>query len=136
MDRPRFAIRRLGRIVTAGLFAMVLAACGGGGGGGEAAPPSLPPTIDTGPAALAASSELNIRVDSASVDHRPAVEFTVTNQAGVGMTGLVAADLRFNIAKLVPGTNGAAEHWQDYINRAQDGVTQGSQERSATGYPA
>jgi len=42
----------------------------------------------------------------------------VTNQAGVGMAGLTGADLRFNIAKLAPGSNGAPSAWQNYINTA------------------
>src|SRR5204863_9937049 len=43
-------------------------------------------------------------------------------------------DLRFNIAKLVPGADGAPANWQNYINKAQDGVVQATQERMATGY--
>src|SRR6185295_12116436 len=77
---------------------------------------------------------LTIRVDSASVSGRPSVDFTVTNQAGSGMTGLKAADLRFNIAKLMPGPDGGPSQWQNYINRVQAGAVQGSQERVATGY--
>ena len=50
------------------------------------------------------------------------------------MTGLTESDLRFNIAKLVPGSNGDPAVWQNYINRASGGATQGSQERVATGY--
>ena len=48
------------------------------------------------------------------------------------MTGLTAADLRFNIAKLVPGADGAPANWQNYVNKAKDGVVQASQERMAT----
>ena len=49
------------------------------------------------------------------------------------MAGLSPADLRFNIAKLVPGTNGMATLWQDYINRVSGGAVQGYQERVASG---
>ncbi|MFL6661955.1 MAG: OmcA/MtrC family decaheme c-type cytochrome [Rhizobacter sp.] len=58
----------------------------------------------------------------------------MTNAAGAGMTGLVGADLRFNVAKLAPGSNGEPSGWQNYINQAQAGVVQGSQERAASGY--
>ncbi|HJV62250.1 MAG TPA: OmcA/MtrC family decaheme c-type cytochrome [Albitalea sp.] len=117
------------------LLACALAACGGGSDG-TAAPstPSLPSTIDPGAAALAASTSLDIHVNSVTIDHRPVVDFIVTNQAGAGMTGLTAADLRFNIAKLQPGADGGPANWQNYINRANGGVVQGSQERVATGY--
>ena len=50
------------------------------------------------------------------------------------MTGLTEADLRFNIAKLMPGANGDPAAWQNYINRSRGGAVQGSQERLATGY--
>jgi OmcA/MtrC family decaheme c-type cytochrome len=62
------------------------------------------------------------------------VNFKITDQSGKGMAGLAAADLRFNIAKLVPGSNGGPSVWQNYINRANGGAVQGSQERSAAGY--
>ncbi|MFL6663560.1 MAG: multiheme c-type cytochrome, partial [Rhizobacter sp.] len=123
------------RWIAAASLALSLVACGGGSGNsGDTAPATLPPNIDTGPTALAAAGALSIRVDSASIDHRPVVEFTVTNAAGAGMTGLVAADLRFNVAKLAPGSNGEPSGWQNYINQAQGGVVQGSQERAASGY--
>jgi len=117
------------------LLALALAACGGSGG--SSAPPpeaSLPTVIDTGATALAASSSLDIHINSLTIAHQPVVDFTVTNQAGAGMTGLTESDLRFNIAKLIPLSNGEPSVWQNYINRAKDGVTQGSQERVATGY--
>ena len=73
-------------------------------------------------------------ITGVTINSPPVVNFTVTNQAGVGMAGLTAADLRFNIAKLVPGSNGEPSTWQNYINRASGGAVQGSQERSAAGY--
>ncbi|MFA5913596.1 MAG: OmcA/MtrC family decaheme c-type cytochrome, partial [Burkholderiales bacterium] len=73
-------------------------------------------------------------ISGVTINSPPVVNFTVTNEAGVGMAGLSAADLRFNIAKLVPGSNGGPSTWQNYINRASGGAVQGSQERSAAGY--
>ncbi|HJV96573.1 MAG TPA: OmcA/MtrC family decaheme c-type cytochrome, partial [Albitalea sp.] len=116
-------------------LALSLAACGGG----SSSPPApvegpLPPTIDPGQAALAASTSLNIRVNYVTIGGKPVVDFTVTNQAGAGMTGLKPADLRFNIAKLLPGADGGPANWQDYINKAASGVVQATQERLTTGY--
>ncbi len=83
-------------------------------------------------AALTASTALTVAITGVSINSPPAVNFTVTNQAGVGMAGLTDTDLRFNIAKLVPGQNGEPAAWQNYINRANGGAVQGSQERKTT----
>ena len=87
-----------------------------------------------GVAALTASTALNTSITGVTVNSPLVVNFTVTNQAGAGMTGLAAADLRFNIAKLVPGSNGGPSSWQNYINRSNGGAVQATQERSAAGY--
>ena len=108
----------------------------GGEGGTTAAPPVDVPTPDgiaTGTDGLRASSVLTITVTSVSIAGAPVVNFTVTNQDNQGMTGLTPADLRFNIAKLSPGSNGGPADWQNYINRARSGAVQGSQERTGTG---
>lgn len=95
----------------------------------------MPPGSTAGDiAALVASTALNINVTGVTIHSPPVVNFTVTNQAGIGMTGITATDLRFNIAKLVPGSNGEPSTWQNYINRAVSGAVQGSQERYASGF--
>jgi OmcA/MtrC family decaheme c-type cytochrome len=110
------------------VLALALAGCGGGGGSGNDA--SLP----AAPAAPAvAAGALDIAITGVSISSPPVVNFRVTNQAGGVVAFLAAADLRFNIAKLVPGSNGGPSQWQNYINRARNGAVQGSQERSATG---
>ena len=50
------------------------------------------------------------------------------------MATLLPSDLRFNIAKLVPGSNGEPASWQNYINRAVNGAVEGTQERLAAGF--
>ncbi len=124
--------------LVAAALACGLAACGGGGGGGNPpAPPATPPAttgISTGTSGLAAATNLTITVTKVSIGGPPVVDFVVTNEASQGMTGLAAADLRFNIAKLVPSASGGPVDWQNYINRTSGGATQGSQERVATGY--
>ena len=39
------------------------------------------------------------------------------------MTGLTTSNLRFNIAKLIPGTNEGQTAWQYYINGMETRVT-------------
>ena len=126
------------RGVAASVLAFALVGCGGGGSGGgtgSAATPAVPADSVTGVAALTSATALTTTINAVSINSPPVVTFTVTNQAGVGMAGLTAADLRFNIAKLVPGSNGGPSGWQDYINRVVSGAVQGAQERTAAGYP-
>ncbi len=133
----KFSIRRwLG--IAAAAAAAVLAACGGssnenGGPPVTAQPPDIT-AIDPGAPGLAASTALTFTITSVSIQGKPVVNFTVTNQDGNGMTGLTPADLRFNIAKLVPGPAGGPATWQNYINRASGAAVQGTQERVASGY--
>jgi OmcA/MtrC family decaheme c-type cytochrome len=120
-------------IAVAG-FLLALAGCGGGSGGGTGDAGTPISGIETGAAGLAASTQLTITVTAARVGGPPELDFTVVNQANKGMTGLVAADLRFNIAKLAPGSNGGPADWQNYVNRSSGGAVQGSQERVAGGF--
>lgn len=125
MGRSRSSFRWIGH-VAASLLALTIAGCGGGGGGPA---PGAP-----GATTAASSGQLFITITSATVSSPPVVKFTVTNETGAGVPGIPPADLRFNIAKLVPGTNGEPANWQNYINRVRNGVVQGTQERVATGY--
>ena len=124
------------RGLAASLLALALAGCGGGSGGGSgtAGAPGASGATAGGAPALTASTALSMTITGVSINSQPVVNFTVTNQAGDGMTGLAATDLGFNIAKLAPGSNGGPSTWQNYINRANAGAVQGSQERSAAGY--
>jgi OmcA/MtrC family decaheme c-type cytochrome len=135
MTRHRSSYQWIDLLVVS-LLAFALVGCGGGSGGGagSAAAPAGPAGATSDVAALTAATALNTSVTGVSINSPPVVNFTVTNQAGVGMAGLTAADLRFNIAKLVPGSNGGPSNWQNYISRAVDGAVQGAQERSAAGY--
>jgi OmcA/MtrC family decaheme c-type cytochrome len=128
------------RGIAASVLALALAGCGGGGGGsaggnGISGAPGAPPVSNSGAAELAASTALNMRITAVTIDKTPVVEFTVTNQDATGMAGLTAADLRFNIAKLIPGQAGGPVTWQNYINTVDNGAVQGSQERNTAGFP-
>jgi len=112
-------------LAAAGLLLFALAGCGGGsddGGGGGT--PTQPPAPVTG-------RDLNINVTSATANGPPVVNFRVTDKTGAGVSSMTAADLRFNIAKLVPGSNGEPANWQNYINRTVGRAVEGTQECSA-----
>jgi OmcA/MtrC family decaheme c-type cytochrome len=135
MDKIRSSCAS-GRRLLAGALLVVVAACGGGSSGPATAPPVDAPTsgISTGPTGLAAAQSLQITVTAVRIAGRPEVDFTVANELGNGMTGVAVGDLRFNIAKLAPGSNGGPASWQNYINRARGGAVQGSQERAGSGF--
>ena len=107
------------------VLAFALVGCSGGGSGGGSGSAVPPPGAD--------ATALNITITGVTINSPPVLTFTITNQAGAGVANLVAADLRFNIAKLAPGSNGAPSAWQNYINTAANGAVQGSQEQSAAG---
>ena len=97
--------------VAAGLLTVALAGCGGGGGGGSGFPGGPGASAITGgssggAAALAAATSVNVGITGVSINSPPVVNFTVTDQNGVGLAGITDTDLRFNIVKLMPGQNG------------------------------
>ena len=105
------------RLVLAALIAMVvLAGCDGEDGApGEQGPPgiSAPPSATT----------LDITIDDVTIQSPPVVQFTVTNEDGIGFPGLTTGDLRFTIAKLMPGVSGSPSSWQNYIVRSETATT-------------
>jgi len=119
------------KLVAASLLAAALAGCSGGGSGGGADSAVAPPS---GGGDAASAAALNISITGVAINSPPVVTFTITNQAGAGVANFAAADLRFNIAKLAPGSNGVPSAWQNYINTAVNGAVQGSQERSTAGF--
>jgi OmcA/MtrC family decaheme c-type cytochrome len=125
MSRNRSAFRSIA-LVAASLLLFALAGCGGGDGGGGGA--------TTAAATPVTGNALNINITSVTTNGPPVVNFRVTDRAGAGVPGLAAADLRFNIAKLVPGSNGEPANWQNYLNRAVNGAVEGTEERLAAGF--
>ena len=129
MSRNRSSVRSIA-LIAASLLIGALAGCGGGGsdggtgGGGGSTAGATPVT----------GNALNINITSVTTNGPPIVDFKVTDKTGAGVPILVAADLRFNIAKLVPGSNGEPASWQNYLNRAVNGAVEGTEERSAAGF--
>lgn len=116
------------RLIALGVLAAVLSACGNGSTGARGpAGPSGPPgkTVESADNA----SSLHITITNASIAASSTVAFTVTDpdRNNEPVTGLPASTLEVIIAKLVPGTNGDADHWQNYINHVVQPYTSGQQ---------
>lgn len=122
-----------------GVAASVCLALVGCGGGGSSAPPPTPgtgttlsDTIVAAGAVAANDSATNSAsaftvlqaagVPAVTVNSPPKVNFTVFSDGAV-KTGLTNANVRFAIAKLVPGTNGDPDQWQNYIYRTESTAT-------------
>lgn len=135
MERFSTAIwRRIKFVLATALLSVFLVACEGDQGvPGPPGENAISTTITTTTVSYATS--LVIKIDSVSINSAPVVNFSVSNQDGTALVGLTTSDLRFTIAKLVPGSFGDASAWQSYINQESDGGMRGSQERDRDGYP-
>ncbi|HSH91207.1 MAG TPA: OmcA/MtrC family decaheme c-type cytochrome [Ramlibacter sp.] len=118
----------------AAIAAFALASCGGGGGGGDSTPVVVTPPVTvqqalTSAAALPAndtsvnsSSAFTVLqaagVPAVTIASPPKVNFTVFT-GGVIKQGLVLSNVSFVIAKLIPGTNGDPDRWENYIYRTE-----------------
>lgn len=132
MNKIQISYQWIKLLVLAGILALGLAGCAKEGPAGAAGEPG------PGVAPLAGSTELNFTITGVTIPTtgadagKPTVNFSVTNQDGVAVAGFADGDLRFNIAKLVPGSGGAPSKWQNYINRVSVGLTHAYQERGTT----
>jgi OmcA/MtrC family decaheme c-type cytochrome len=112
---------------------MLAAIAGCGGGGGGTAAPALPanqviasasaiPSNDTAINSSASFTVLqNAGFPAVTVNSPPVVNFTVFSDGAV-KTGLTTANVRFAIAKLVPGINGEPDQWVNYISKNVVGI--------------
>jgi hypothetical protein len=110
------------------LLGFFLASCSGGsdgtdgaaGGTGPAGPPGPPgPSAGNG-VPIDSTDMINIAVSSVDVPAgggAPTVSLALTNDLGQGLTGLPAADIRFVLSQLSPGTNGGSSEWQSYVTK-------------------
>lgn len=125
---------RYGKGAIAAL-SVLLAACGGGGGGGDAAAPGpgADPGVVASAIAAAAANPSNDTATSTSasftavqaagvpavtIKSPPVVNFTVFS-GGKVVQGLTLTNMRFALAKLVPGTNGEPDRWVSYVSRTE-----------------
>jgi OmcA/MtrC family decaheme c-type cytochrome len=93
--------------------------------------------LDTGDPSAPFTSNLPSNVDAVTVNSPAVLHFAITDQGGNVITGLQGSDLRFAVAKLVPGSRGQVgvagsgnpDQWVSYIYRTKSGtaVTDGVQ---------
>jgi OmcA/MtrC family decaheme c-type cytochrome len=123
-----------------GATALVLAAvagCGSDSNGGSTPPPNtqVAGAISAAAVVPANDSALNpfapftvlqgAGLPAVTVASPPKLNFTVFSDGAV-KTGLTLADMSFAIAKLVPGTNGNPDEWQNYVSRKATATAAGS----------
>ena len=116
-------------------LSVLLAACGGGGGGGDGTVPppagtpqtvssalssaALVPANDTATNTSASFTVLqSAGVPAVVVNSPPKVNFAVFSD-GKLVQGLTNTNVRFALAKLVPGTNGDPDQWVSYVYRTE-----------------
>jgi OmcA/MtrC family decaheme c-type cytochrome len=125
--------RTLSGLLVALVAGLALAACSGSDG-------ATGPTGPAGPAGPAGSSgppgtsgppgggqALDISfaqtvtaiITSVTGGSTPTVAFNLVSEKGEPLAGLQASQLRFAIARLTPGSNGASSYWTSYVNTVQ-----------------
>ena len=110
--RAKGGYRSIPPAILAGLL---LVGCSGDDGArGPAGVPGIP-----GPGTTSEATALGFTVDGITIASPPVVDFTLTNEDGVRFTGLASGQIRFTLAKLVPGANGDPSAWHSYINRTE-----------------
>ncbi|MDX1487144.1 MAG: hypothetical protein R3268_03010, partial [Acidiferrobacterales bacterium] len=110
-------------IITLVALALVLGGCGKRGKTGAPGPQG-PAGEDGLPGpAFGPVTGLSITVEQATVNSAPVIDFMVRNQTGQPFAALVPGDLRFTIAKLIPGM---PTNWQNYILTTQTSTAAGA----------
>ncbi|MDH4107122.1 MAG: OmcA/MtrC family decaheme c-type cytochrome [Gammaproteobacteria bacterium] len=114
------------------LMGLTLAGCEGDDGTqgpqGDQGPPGDPgipgPPGPSGAVPVTSAEQINVEILSA--DLSAANELTIvvglTNDLEQGLKGMPAANIRFTLAQLSPGTGGASSEWAPYIKRDRGGV--------------
>jgi OmcA/MtrC family decaheme c-type cytochrome len=126
---------RIGRLLALALAATFVIGCDGSkGADGPAGPPGTTgPTGSTGEPGpsggglpVTSADKINVQITNVVVPTgggAPIVSLTLTNNLDQGLTGLPAANIRFVIAQLTPGSNGGSSEWQSYVTRSSGGIS-------------
>ena len=122
-----------GRVAILFFIGLIVAGCSGGdgapgatGAAGAAGPPGPPGPSTGGGIPVTSAEKINVAITSIVVPAgggAPTVQLTLRNDLNQGLVGLPAANIRFVIAQLTPGTNGGSSEWQSYVTRDDGGVT-------------
>ncbi|NNF15973.1 MAG: OmcA/MtrC family decaheme c-type cytochrome [Gammaproteobacteria bacterium] len=132
MERINVRLAFLVPLVAAGLLAGCSGddgaagppgAAGAAGATGPAGPPG--PSGITSGIPVSSAGKINVAVNNVTIPAgggAPVVNMTLTNDLGQGLKGLPAANIRFVLAQLSPGTGGASSAWQSYVSRSSNGV--------------
>lgn len=114
-------------IFATGMLVLSLASCSGDDG--KRGPPGPP-----GPGVVSPTptTALNMTITDVTIASPPVMHFRATNALGTGVAGIKPSELRFSIAKLVPGTDGNPSRWQNYINRVFNGLVLGTRDGNGT----
>lgn len=104
----------LGRLAGLVLVLLLSAGCGSDGSTGATGAPGA--AGQPGPVVRGAATSLTITITDVKIDEPSTVDFKVTDQNNIGYAGIPASSFEFIIAKLVPGTNGDPDEWQNYVN--------------------
>jgi len=131
-----------GQSAKAAAIAALLMLCGCDGDSGPqgpAGPPGAPGAPGPGGGIPVSSAErINVEVTGVSIPAgggAPVVDVRLSNDLDQGLKGLPAANIRFVISQLTPGTNGGSSEWQSYVTRASAGIpdAQASTETATAG---
>ncbi len=122
-----------GRVAALMLLGLFLAACGGENGAtgatgatGADGQPGPPGPSTGGGIPVTSAEKINVLITSVDIlagGGAPTVQLTLRNDLNQGLVGLPAANIRFVIAQLTPGTSGGSSEWQSYVTRDDGGVT-------------
>ena len=123
------------------LLALALAGCGDSGSTGPAGPPGPPgsggppgPPGGSGGVPVDSAESINITVNSVTIPAgggAPVVNFRLSNDLTQGLFGLPAADIRFVLSQLSPGSAGGSSQWQSYVTRTSGAARQATTETAA-----
>jgi OmcA/MtrC family decaheme c-type cytochrome len=110
---------------------------GPAGPAGPAGPPgpgaSTAVDVNTLTPEQAAALQIVGTIDSVTVASPPVVKFTLKDGQGNAIVGMTTSQIRFTIAKLVPGENKSSDQWVNYIVTDSAGApTRPNAERDGT----
>lgn len=108
-------------LAVCAFLALGLAGCnigstGDTGPAGPAGPPGQTTVVGSN------AKSLTLKITGVTIGHQTTVDFTAVDQNGTPFAGIPQGDIELTIAELIPGTDGDADHWQNYVNQERQAV--------------